>query len=915
MAGSSNPSGSTSTTTNSQSTSTSSFSWFKATGKLFSFLSTSPSSSSTTSSNSSTPSPSSSPQQSHNTDSHGLGKRSFSVSSSHHGSSTSLSSSGSLNNANGSPQMDRSKGSKGSARRRGQTTTTTTTNTNGGKIGGGLGGLLMGERTQSMDRPVMRRPPSPQASRAPSPLVPKQSISNMNSRGPSPLPPPVSNQRSQSPLTTGGYHSLDRTQSLSHQAATPLASRSASPAPSVSSTLAAERLARLSDAQVADLAAQVTAELYRRKLGFATPMGVLLSFYEKVSGGQVGPTPNTSNRLSGMSHEQFRLLAADLDAEAVRRDIPGVDIFGVGRGRTLSGGVGGSGGNGGGNTGMVRSLTMGSSGSLSSLNAQNGGNQGSGNGTFGRFGPGNSAAAEAIAAANAHGGSTNGSGLVSTSSSSASLSSLERSNSFSNSGATGGLPTRLIPVGAGPIAASTLAGSGSANGATGNVAGSPPSPTSVGFINGGGSGLNGVVGDDGGSGNGNGMDVNNDDRTMGRSRMAQLRDDIFFGMVEDLKREIERRRDGGGSSGTGSLRRLKRMGVAVAVSGNEDGSDGEGEGDGEGDDEGLVMKVKKVGSVEEIKAGGGGSLKMEKSPSFSDSVFAAVAAASGIGKAVEFGDGKEKEKDGGTNSATLKSVSSSGGSDEGAKKDANGNGKVSNGNANELGRNGSISSVTKNSTGRSGSVGHKRGDLLMRGGSVNRKYEDGVLIEKEELYRSLSYNDLVLVWEDAQLEMVRRAKGGVVPCANVVVDANGGSNEVPGSVVGDSGKEKEKDGSGASSPTRRRANLNAAAASQPTPPQQQAAQQQQAQQQPEPANVTAWRSRIAKLTDDQLAEVTADVYDEISRRKNKDAPFLPPRGDLSPKRNEARKELSRLPSRELKTLWGIIQENLKKRRL
>ncbi|KAI9332714.1 hypothetical protein DFJ73DRAFT_855278 [Zopfochytrium polystomum] len=83
----------------------------------------------------------------------------------------------------------------------------------------------------------------------------------------------------------------------------------------------------------------------------------------------------------------------------------------------------------------------------------------------------------------------------------------------------------------------------------------------------------------------------------------------------------------------------------------------------------------------------------------------------------------------------------------------------------------------------------------------------------------------------------------------------------------------------------------------------------------ESANVQAWRSRIAKLTDDQLAEVTADVFDEITRRKEKIESFLPPRDDLSPKRNEARKELAKLPSRELKTLWTIIHEQMKRRNM
>ncbi|KAI8835684.1 hypothetical protein BJ741DRAFT_221302 [Chytriomyces cf. hyalinus JEL632] len=83
----------------------------------------------------------------------------------------------------------------------------------------------------------------------------------------------------------------------------------------------------------------------------------------------------------------------------------------------------------------------------------------------------------------------------------------------------------------------------------------------------------------------------------------------------------------------------------------------------------------------------------------------------------------------------------------------------------------------------------------------------------------------------------------------------------------------------------------------------------------EPDNVVAWRNRISKLSNDQLAEVTADVFDEITRRKEKEDAFLPPREDLSSKRNDARKELAKLPSKELKTLWTIIHDNMTKRNM
>ncbi|KAJ3193973.1 hypothetical protein HK101_003726 [Irineochytrium annulatum] len=79
----------------------------------------------------------------------------------------------------------------------------------------------------------------------------------------------------------------------------------------------------------------------------------------------------------------------------------------------------------------------------------------------------------------------------------------------------------------------------------------------------------------------------------------------------------------------------------------------------------------------------------------------------------------------------------------------------------------------------------------------------------------------------------------------------------------------------------------------------------------EEANAEA-RSRIARLADDEMVELSSDVRDVKMRRKN--APFLAPRYDLLPKRNEARKELSKLPSRELKMLYSIIHESMNERK-
>ncbi|KAJ3027652.1 UNVERIFIED_CONTAM: hypothetical protein HDU68_003410 [Siphonaria sp. JEL0065] len=103
--------------------------------------------------------------------------------------------------------------------------------------------------------------------------------------------------------------------------------RSSSPAPSASSTLAAERLVRLTDAQLAELAAQVSAEAYRRR----TPIGALLATYERASQSAQMRTkaPTTAARIAIMTNEKFKVFAADLDSEAARRDIPGIDIFGT----------------------------------------------------------------------------------------------------------------------------------------------------------------------------------------------------------------------------------------------------------------------------------------------------------------------------------------------------------------------------------------------------------------------------------------------------------------------------------------------------------------------------------------------------------------------------------------------------------
>ncbi|KAJ3218408.1 hypothetical protein HDU67_005731 [Dinochytrium kinnereticum] len=111
---------------------------------------------------------------------------------------------------------------------------------------------------------------------------------------------------------------------------TPPTSRSSSPAPSISSTHAAERLSRLTDAQLADLSAQVSTESFRRRI----PVGALMAAYEATH-------PSAASKLSIMSDEQFTRLASDLEAEAWRRDIPGIGALGRSRSGSRAGFQGG----------------------------------------------------------------------------------------------------------------------------------------------------------------------------------------------------------------------------------------------------------------------------------------------------------------------------------------------------------------------------------------------------------------------------------------------------------------------------------------------------------------------------------------------------------------------------------------------
>ncbi|KAI8855253.1 hypothetical protein BC829DRAFT_3742 [Chytridium lagenaria] len=160
-------------------------------------------------------------------------------------------------------------------------------------------------------------------------------------------------------------------------------------------------------------------------------------------------------------------------------------------------------------------------------------------------------------------------------------------------------------------------------------------------------------------------------------------------------------------------------------------------------------------------------------------------------------------------------------------------------------------------------------------------------VSREAPLKATPFQDLLSLWEDLEVETNRRtALGLVVPA--LPPPGSRGSRVVPDHTAAAAEGDKfdgKKETSGL--PLKKAK---------------------------EPANVSAWRARIVKLTDEQVEEVTADVYDEMTRRRDKTGPFLEPRLNLSDRRNEARKQLAKLPSSEVKMLWLVIHEHLKERK-
>merc|ERR1719354_613273 len=74
-------------------------------------------------------------------------------------------------------------------------------------------------------------------------------------------------------------------------------------------------------------------------------------------------------------------------------------------------------------------------------------------------------------------------------------------------------------------------------------------------------------------------------------------------------------------------------------------------------------------------------------------------------------------------------------------------------------------------------------------------------------------------------------------------------------------------------------------------------------------------ARVGRLPLEQFQEVSNDLFDELNRRLNntKDVPFLPIRGDLLPKRNQARQKMATLPENRFKDLAAEIFVEIEKR--
>ncbi|TPX73620.1 hypothetical protein CcCBS67573_g05112 [Chytriomyces confervae] len=624
------------------------------------------------------------------------------------------------------------------------------------------------------------------------------------------------------------------------------AARSASPVPSVSSTLAAERLVRLTDAQLAELAAQVTAEAYRRR----TPIGALLATYERASASsqvRANKPPTTSARIAIMTNEKFKIFAADLDLEASRRQIPGIDIMGT----AAIASAPTAGGNG-----KLGLSTSNSSQNLSTTPASmsppthSSLNRNTADSHATRFDPQLTSTTTTVG--------TSGTTTPPPSPTRA-PSSLQMDPS--------GLPARLLPIlqnaavtetqGTNHNSVATTHSGSSSNAAT---LGKPASASSLQqqqYLQ---------------------LQQHSDksvmraeDLAVVRDRMSTLGDDEMRVLVRDVKAELEVREE----ALDRSLQKLHKQSAASDAK-EEDGG-----------------------------AAAGGVLS-SSSDDHAGEVDADAAALLDVAVAAE---------------ATAVPASSSGGGGAGGS----GNGRF--GSLGRLGR--GEASPMRGAPGvtQRRLIPAKVGEVggVANGGTAATAVQG----ERMSLLKGIASADLARLWEDVLNEVEKREASGVC-ILGVEITATGAIAVSPAVVVGAcataggvgvAGAVADVIPGGVSS-----AEAVVLEAEEPvmevvvesTKPKRKLPKGENGggdDAKKEPDNVVAWRNRISKLSNDQLAEVTADVFDEITRRKEKEDAFLPPREDLSSKRNDARKELAKLPSKELKTLWTIIHDNMTKRNM
>ncbi|KAJ8522100.1 hypothetical protein ONZ45_g1324 [Pleurotus djamor] len=80
-----------------------------------------------------------------------------------------------------------------------------------------------------------------------------------------------------------------------------------------------------------------------------------------------------------------------------------------------------------------------------------------------------------------------------------------------------------------------------------------------------------------------------------------------------------------------------------------------------------------------------------------------------------------------------------------------------------------------------------------------------------------------------------------------------------------------------------------------------------------PGSRASIRAGLEKLTLQQLADLSTDVYDEIIRRKENRVPVLPEQTELHPRRNQTRQKLAVMSTQRFEDLAGDVHHELERR--